>query len=464
MSDEISALPAVELRKAFAQRTLSPVDAVKAALARIDALNEEFGAFCLVEPEQAVAKARVSEARWMRNEPLSVIDGVPTTIKDLCLTRGWPTLRGSATVDAAGPWMEDSPCTARLKEAGAVLIGKTTTPERGWKGVTDNPLGHVARNPWNKSKTAGGSSGGAAVAAALGMGALHIGTDGGGSIRIPASFSGIFGLKPTFARVPAYPASAFGDVSHTGPMTRSVTDAALMLDFIAKPDPRDWQSLPEEQESFANGIDGGIAACRIGWSADLGFVKVDPEVASITQAAARRFSELGATVDDAKLRIPDPIDIFHKLWFSGAAAVAQTVPVYQRSTMDPGLLDIANQGRAISHMDYMAATLARADVARKLSTWFDKFDLLLTPAMPIAAFEAGRETPEGSGMHRWTEWTGFTYPFNLSQQPAASIPCGLTKAGLPVGLQIVGRRHADRLVLKAARAFEKLCPITLPSV
>jgi aspartyl-tRNA(Asn)/glutamyl-tRNA(Gln) amidotransferase subunit A len=247
-------------------------------------------------------------------------------------------------------------------------------------------------------------------------------------------------------------------------MTRSVIDAALMLDFIAKPDPRDWQSLPEEQESFANGIDSGIAGCRIGWSADLGFAKVDPEVATITYSAARHFSELGATVDDARLRIQDPIEVFHKLWFTGAAAVVQNVPVYQRSAIDPGLLEIASQGRAFAHMDYVAATLARAELARKLSSWFDKFDLLLTPAMPIAAFEAGRETPEGSGLQRWTQWTGFTYPFNLSQQPAASIPCGFTKAGLPVGLQIVGRRHADRLVLKAARAFEKLNPIVLPSV
>jgi aspartyl-tRNA(Asn)/glutamyl-tRNA(Gln) amidotransferase subunit A len=462
MDNEISALPAFELRNAFARRTLSPVEATKSALARIDELNAKFGAYCLVDHDQALAKARMSEARWMRDEPLSAIDGVPASIKDLCLTRGWPTLRGSATVDRAGPWMEDSPCAARLKEAGAVLLGKTTTPERGWKGVTDNPLGQVACNPWDLTKTAGGSSGGAAVAAAFGMGALHIGTDGGGSIRIPASFSGIFGLKPTFARVPAYPASAFGDVSHTGPMTRSVTDAALMLDVIAKPDARDWQSLPEERESFAQGIDGGIAGCRIGWSPDLGFAKVDPEVAALVRSAAQSFSELGATVDDAMLRIEDPIEVFHRLWFTGAAAVVQTVPVYQRSAIDPGLVDIANQGRSIAHMDYVAATLARAELARKLSSWFDRFDLLLTPAMPIAAFEAGRETPEGSGMRRWTEWTAFTYPFNLSQQPAASIPCGFTKAKLPVGLQIVGRRHADRLVLKAARAFEKLSPIVLP--
>jgi aspartyl-tRNA(Asn)/glutamyl-tRNA(Gln) amidotransferase subunit A len=464
MKNEISALTAVELRDAYAGRALSPVEAAKSALARIDALNARFGAYCFVDHEQALADARASETRWMRNEPLSAIDGVTASIKDLCLAKGWPTLRGSATIDPAGPWTEDSPCTARLKDAGAVLLGKTTTPERGWKGVTDNPLGHVARNPWDPSRTAGGSSGGAAVAAALGMGALHIGTDGGGSIRIPASFSGIFGLKPTFARVPAYPASAFGDVSHTGPMTRCVTDAALMLDIIAEPDARDWQSLPKELESFATGIDKGIAGCRIGWSADLGFAIVDPEIAGIVHSAAQSFSKLGATIDDARLRIKDPIDIFHKLWFTGAAAVVQSVPTHQHGKMDPGLLDIAAQGRSLSHMDHVAATLARAEFARMLSCWFDKFDLLLTPMMPISAFEAGRETPAESGMRRWTEWTGLTYPFNLSQQPAASIPCGFTKAGLPVGLQIVGRRHADRLVLKAARAFERLCPIALPAM
>ncbi|MGE3873262.1 MAG: amidase [Parvibaculaceae bacterium] len=463
MSIEISLLTAAELRDAFARRALSPVEATKSALDRIDAKNAAFGAYCFVDHAAASASARASETRWMRGEPLSAIDGVPASIKDLCLTKGWPTLRGSATVDPAGPWTEDSPCTARLREAGAVLLGKTTTPERGWKGVTDNPLGHVARNPWDASKTAGGSSGGAAVAAALGMGALHIGTDGGGSIRIPASFSGIFGLKPTFARVPAYPASAFGDVSHTGPMTRSVTDAALMLDVIAKPDPRDWQCLPEESESFAKGIDGGIAGCRFGWSIDLGFAKVDPEVAGIVHAAVERFSKLGAKIEDAGVAIEDPIEIFHKLWFTGAAAVLHAVPARQHKAIDRGLVDIAARGAAFAHMDYVAATLARADFARKLSGWFDKFDLLLTPAMPIAAFEAGRETPAGNGMERWTQWTGFTYPFNLSQQPAASIPCGFTRAGLPVGLQIVGRRHADRLVLRAARAFERHNPIALPA-
>ncbi len=282
-----------ELTQAYQKGSLSPVEVTQAALDRIDALNGTYGAYCLVDHAAALASAAQSEARWRSTTPLSPIDGIPASIKDICLTKGWPTLRGSAAVDPSGPWLEDAPCTARLIEAGAVLLGKTTTPERGWKGVTDNPLGDIARNPHDPSKTAGGSSGGAAVAASLGMGVLHIGTDGGGSIRIPAAFSGVFGIKPTFGRVPAFPASPFGDVAHVGPMARKVTDAALMLDVLSRPDRRDWTALPAADGMFADGIDGGVKGLRIGFSADLGYVQVDPEVAQSVASAADVFRSIG---------------------------------------------------------------------------------------------------------------------------------------------------------------------------
>src|ERR1051326_8341268 len=239
MTKEPHELTAGELSTAYANRDLSPVEVTEACLARIEALDAEINAFCLVEPEASRRQAEDSEQRWMEGAPLSPLDGVPIAIKDLLLTKGWPTRRGSLTVDPKGPWTDDAPSVARLREAGAVFIGKTTTPEFGWKGSTDSPLTGVTRNPWNKQKTPGGSSGGSAAALAARFAPLALGTDGGGSIRIPASFSGVSGLKPSFGRVPAWPLSPFGTVAHVGPMSRTVLDTALLLNVIARPDGRD---------------------------------------------------------------------------------------------------------------------------------------------------------------------------------------------------------------------------------
>ena len=459
---EIAKLTAAELSAGYSSRDLSPVEATLAAFDCIDRHNTATGAYCLVDRDGALAAARASEERWVRGAPIGPIDGVTASIKDLILTRQWPTLRGSRTVDPRGPWNEDAPVTSRLREAGAVLLGKTTTPERGWKGVTDNPLGDVARNPWDVTKTDGGSSGGAAVAAALGMGALHVGTDGGGSIRIPAGFSGIFGLKPSYGRVPAYPASQFGDVAHIGPMTRSVEDAAMMLNVIAGPDSRDWQALPADGCDYRAGLAGGVAGLRIAFSPDLGYVQVDPEIAQSVAAAAEVFRSLGAAVELASPGFDDPIDIFNRFWYSGAAVALDAIPGSLHGDVDPGLRQIAAEGAASAHMDYMAATQRRAELGRSVAAFFDRYDLLLTPTLPIPAFAAGIEVPPGSEHQRWTGWTPFTYPFNLTQNPAAAMPCGFTSAGLPISLQIVGRRHADATVLRAAHAFEGIHPIELP--
>jgi aspartyl-tRNA(Asn)/glutamyl-tRNA(Gln) amidotransferase subunit A len=291
-------MSATDLLAAYRTKTLSPVEATRAALDRIAALDSRVNAFCLVDEERALASARESEGRWHRGEPSGLVDGVPTTIKDLLLSKGWPTLRGSRTVKRDQAWDEDAPSVARLREHGAVFLGKTTTPELGWKGVTDNPLTGITRNPWDPDKTSGGSSGGAAVAAALGMGALHLGTDGGGSIRIPAAFSGIFGLKQTFGLVPAYPLSPFGTVAHVGPMTRSAADAALMLTVLAAPDARDWYALPPDGRDYRVGLDLGIKGKRIAWSPRLGNAVVDPEVASLVKDAVRVLADLGAHVEE----------------------------------------------------------------------------------------------------------------------------------------------------------------------
>ncbi len=464
MKNDLCSLPATELLQLYRTRKASPVEATRAVLARIARLNPVLNCFCLVDEKAALASARESEARWRKGAPKGLVDGVPTSIKDLLLTRGWPTLRGSRTVDPKGPWNDDAPAVARLREHGAVLLGKTTTPEFGWKGVTDNPLTGITRNPWNPKMTPGGSSGGGSAAVAAGMGPLTVGTDGGGSIRIPCAFTGLFGLKPSFGRVPAWPLSPFGTVAHVGPMTRSVADAALMLNVLSLPDGRDWFALPHDARDYRIGLDEGVQGLRVAYSADLGYAEVEPEIAALVKKAALRFAELGAHVEETDPGFENAGPMFAIHWFAGAASLLKNFTPAQKKLIDPGLREVAAEGAKISSLDYLDAVQKRGQLGVLMNRFHEKYDLLLTPTLPLAAFEAGREVAHLLTEKRWTDWSPFSYPFNLTQQPAATIPCGLTKKGLPVGLHIVGPRYADALVLRAARAFESLQPVALPDL
>ncbi|MGE5129308.1 MAG: amidase [Sphingomonadaceae bacterium] len=463
MSSDLLTLSAVDLLRLYRGKRASPVEVTRAVLKRIDELNPVLNCFCYLAPD-ALAMARESEARWMKGEPKGALDGVPVSIKDLLLTRGWPTLRGSKTVDPKGPWNDDAPVVARLREAGALLIGKTTTPEFGWKGVTDNPLTGITRNPWNPARTPGGSSGGAAAGLAAGMGPLALGTDGGGSIRIPCAFTGVFGLKPSFGRVPAWPLSPFGTVAHVGPMTRSVHDAALLLNVLARPDARDWHALPYEPRDYRVGLDEGVRGLRIAYSARLGYAQVDPEVETLVEQAAMRFVDLGALVEPVDPGFADAEPVFRTHWFAGAALLLKNFTPQQKALMDQGLVEVADQGAKIGMLELLEAAQKRGALGVHMNQFHEKYDLLLTPALPLAAFDAGKEVADVVKEKRWTDWTPFSYPFNLTQQPAASVPCGLTAEGLPVGLQIVGPRYADALVLRAARAFESAQPFAMPDV
>jgi aspartyl-tRNA(Asn)/glutamyl-tRNA(Gln) amidotransferase subunit A len=463
VSRDLALMPATELLTRYRARTLSPVEVTKAALARVGALNGRLNAFCLIDEAGALAAAAESEQRWQRGEPAGLVDGVPTSVKDILLTKGWPTLRGSKAVARDQAWDEDSPAVARLRENGAVLLGRTTTPEFGWKGVTDSPLTGITRNPWNPEMTPGGSSGGAAVAAATGMGALHIGTDGGGSIRIPAGFTGIFGFKQTFGLVPAHPLSPFGTLAHIGPMTRTVGDGALMLTVLTQPDARDWYALPPDGRNYLDRLDEGVKGLRIAFAPTLAEAPVDPEVAALVADAAKLFAELGATVDQAVPALPDSYETFARHWFPGAANALRAFSPEQRRIMDPGLVEIATVGAALPLLDYLAAVKEREAMGVAMNLFHQRWDLLLTPTLPIPAFAAGREVPDGDAGKRWMSWTPFTYPINLTRQPAATVPCGPTRAGLPVGLQIIGSLYDDHRVLRAARAFERARPWPFPT-
>ena len=456
---ELLSLDLSALAAGYRAKRFSPVEVATAACEAAEAANPAINAFILIDREAALEAARASEARWAAGEPAGPLDGAPFTIKDNVFWKGRPARRGSRS-SSEEPVGENAPAVDRLIEAGAVPFAKTTLPEFGWKGLGDSPLTGLTRNPWDTRMTTGGSSAGAAAAAALGIGPLHIGTDGAGSIRIPASFCGIFGIKASFSRVPAYPPSPFAIVSHLGPMTRSVADAAAMLSVIAQPDPRDVDSLWLPPQDYAAGLEDGVAGLRVAWSPRLGYVSdLDPEVEALTTEAARAFASLGASVAEADPGFSDPTEILRSLWRTGASLALSGIPEERWDELDPGFLSEAELGRKLSGADFVRASNARAANALAAARFHETYDLLLTPTLAVPAFEVGHNTPpDGSFGQDWLNWTPYTYPFNLTLQPAATVPCGLTKAGLPVGLQIVGAMGRDDLVLRAARAFEKARP------
>lgn len=456
---DIADLTAHDLLHLYRRKKLSPVAVVHDILERIERFEPSINAFVMIDADNATAQARASEARWMAGAPQGRLDGIPVTVKDLVDMQGLPTRKGSLTTGDA-PADADSPAVARMRAEGGIFLGKTTLPEFGWIGACHSPLTGITRNPWDLSRTTGGSSGGAAAAAALNLGVLHHGTDAAGSIRIPAAFTGIFGLKPSFGRVPAYPASVMTDLAHQGPMTRTVRDAALMLSVMSGPDLRDTAAWNTPAPDFRIGLDDGVSGLRIAWSPRLGYVKtIDPDVEAAAAQAAARFADLGAIVEEVDPGFPDPTDILCTIWYSISAAVIAATPEVERGKMDPGYLHIGELGAAFGLGDYLSAQTRRAEFNQTMIRFFDNYDLLITPQMPLPALEAGLVSPAGGRYgDEWIGWSPFTYPFNLTKQPAASVPCGFADDGLPVAIQIVGPAHADDLVLRAARAYESLEP------
>jgi aspartyl-tRNA(Asn)/glutamyl-tRNA(Gln) amidotransferase subunit A len=460
--DDLAFASAVALIERYRAGALSPVEATQVLLDRLDRLQPRLNAFSIVDRAGALSAARQSEQRWRRGEPIGPLDGVPVTIKDLMPMRGFPTLRGSHLVDRDQDWSEDAPAVARLREAGAVILGKTTTPEFGWKALGDSPLTGITRNPWDLSRTSGGSSAGAAAAAAAGIAPLHLGSDGAGSIRTPSSFCGIFGLKPSFGRVPAYPPSPLGLLSHLGPMARTVDDAALLLGVLSRPDHRDPYALPPDGRDWRDGLDGGVKGWRIAYSPNLGYARVDGEIAAAVAAAARQFEALGAIVEQIDRMFDSPRDALFTLWAAGLAILMRTFSEERKKFADPGLLATAAAGETFRAVDWVGADLVRNALGRTMGAFHQHYDLLLTPTMPIPALPAGQDLNDPSTERHWVDWSPFSYPFNMTRQPAASIPCGVTAGGLPIGLQIVGPLYADDRVLRAARAFETTQPERRP--
>lgn len=457
---ELAWLSATELVTLISSKQVSPVEVTAAVLARLEAVQPTLNAFCLVAGDVARAAAREAEIAVMKGEPLGPLQGVPVSVKDVIFTRGLRTTGGSRLFAEAIP-EEDAIVVARLRAAGAVLLGKTNTSEFGHKAVTDNPLFGVTRNPWGPSRTPGGSSGGGAAAVASGVGPLAVGTDGGGSIRIPAAFCGVYGLKPSRGRVPQHGGfPGWEGLSHTGPITRTVRDAALLLDVIAGSDDRDADSLPREPGSYLDACDVGIEGLHVAWSPDLGYASVDPVVLALCENAAAEFESLGCHVEVVNPGWEDLEEAFSTIVATQLHAAWAEDLARSESLMDPSLVKLLRRGATISARDYVAAR------NRVQAYWLDvlaflaRFDLLLTPTVAVPPFAAEQAPPrEVAGRDvSVLGWMPFTYPFNLTGQPAATVPAGWTAEGLPVGLQIVGRRHADRTVLAASAAFEAACP------
>ena len=467
MTADLAMMPAWQLVKLYKARKASPVEATKAAIARIEAFNPQLNAFQHLDPDGALrGRARLGEAleegrqaaeRHRRRAHHHQGHGADQGPAD---AHGQPRHRRRRAVDrrlAGGQ---------RLRQAGTVLLGKTTSPEYGWKGVTDSALFGATHNPWKIGRTPGGSSGGGVAAEAVGMGNLAVGTDGAGSVRIPCSFTGLFGLKPTQARVPLYPPSAQGTLSHIGPMTRTVRDAAMMMNVMARPDPRDPYGRPDDEEDYLKGFDKGVKNLRIAYSPNLGFVekeKIDRDVAQAVENAVKVFRTLGAKVveDSPDLMGLDPRRILNAHWQSNVAILVKTFSPEKRALMDPGLLKAAEHGANLGQETVVTAIHQRQQVATIMNAFMAKYDLLLTPTMPMTAF-AVNENAAWGGDGVDIGWTPFTLTFNLTRQPAATIPCGLDREGLPIGLQIVSGHARDALVLRAAAAYERVRPIPAP--
>ncbi|QOR39238.1 amidase [Billgrantia diversa] len=462
MSDtDLGTMDAGQLRQLFESGAASPLEATRAALERIDRFNDRVNAYVLVDREGAQAAAEASTRRWREGRAFSPIDGVPVSLKDLTESVGLPARKGSLT-ESDAPCERDSPPARMLREAGAVILGKTNTPEFGWKAITDNRVFGATSNPWDTRLTPGGSSGGAAAAAALNMGVLHQGGDSGGSIRIPASFCGVFGFKPTFGWVPEWPRAKEASLSHLGPLTRTVADAARMLNVIGRYDYRDPYALRGQPHDWGEELGQGLEGMRIAYSPTLGYARVESEVAECVRQAACRLAELGAEVEEVDPGFESPIRIFNTLWFTASLALYREHGERQRRLLDSGLVADAKRAEQLSALDMFYALKERARLTERLEHFNQCYHLVMTPSVAVRPFPLNHDVPPGTGMRDWEEWAPFSYPFNLSQQPAASVPCGFTSSGLPVGFQLAGGKHDDARILRVSHAYLSAFPPRFP--
>lgn len=463
MSD-ITSMTAAGLAEAYRTKRLSPVEVLEACLARAAQVQERLNPFSLIRPEGAKAAAREAEARWMKGEARGPLDGVPLAIKENHGAKDLPKRAGSRTRD---PVMdgEDQPHIARLREAGMLIFARTTMPDLGWKGVNDSPLTGVTRNPWNPAMTPGGSSGGAAVAVATGACPIATGGDGGGSIRMPACFTGVFGIKPTSGRVPGLYDSPAGDLVAPGPLSRTVADSAAALAVMCAPDRRDPVASAVPVPDYAALLGAGVKGLRVAISPTLGFTKRPDAVRMASlDGAAKALAEAGAQVSWTDPPLWNARAPFVTIWEAAYASVVMATPAERLPLFDPGLLDVGRRGLATSAAAEKIAEAERLRLMHAMIAFHQSHDLLICPTLPLGAFAAGHgiNTPDTRLYPEWYDWTPYTWTFNLTKQPCASVPWGFDGAGLPVGVQVVATHFREDLVLRGAAVLEAAMPGTMP--
>jgi aspartyl-tRNA(Asn)/glutamyl-tRNA(Gln) amidotransferase subunit A len=458
---EVHRLSVRDIAALYRRRQLSPVEMVDALLARIERLNPALNAFVTLCAEQARRAARAAEAKLKTDTDLPLTFGIPFSVKDTLPTAGVRTTFGGSPLFADVVPDENAAAVDALLRGGAILLGKTNSPPLGWIPVTQNKLFGVTPNPWNASVTAGGSSGGAAVSAAAGLAPINVGTDGGGSLRVPASFTGTVGFKPSYGRVANYPTGPNWGLQHIGPLARSVADVADAFDALCAPDDRDPYSLPPPTIRFADGVDRDPPPLKILFCPDLGFVEaIEPEVVEACRQAAHRLAALGHHVSEANLSLPSPMLAWQTLFVTGIANRLGAFLPDRAADIEDKLREFIELGRRMGPDDYYRAWLAKNDWWQLIRPTFERYDVMVTPTVACLPFAVGLETP-GQIAGRdvsFYGWVPFSGPFNMTGQPAISIPVARSKSGLPIGMQIVGRRFADATVLSIAAAYERAHP------
>ena len=458
-ADELHYLSASEILRLYRSGALSPVEYMRATIARAEKLNPILNAICTPTYDMALQEARRAEVLLRSPTDCPPIVGIPTTIKDLALTENVRTMAGSHVFATRIPEI-DHLHVRRMKNAGLISIGKTTTSEFGWSGVSRSPLTGATHNPWQVGMNAGASSAGAAVCAASGIGPMHQGSDGAGSIRIPAAFCGVYGFKPSHGRVPYFPMPVNGLISHVGPITRTVEDAALMLQSISGPDDLDITSIDQNPDSYVRKLDSDLSELRIGYSPDLGYLPIDQEVKEVVSGALHIFEDLGCVVDEVRIPWQDPRELQYCMFSVSLLMMYGDYVRDYAKKMDPGLIEMIELGKTYTAVEYAKAQGDRFVLYEKVRSIFEHIDVLITPTLSVAAFPHSQLIPDDwdSAWWDWMSWAGFSYPFNLTWLPAASVPCGVTSKGLPVGLQIVCKKNADLLVFQVSKGFESAKP------
>jgi aspartyl-tRNA(Asn)/glutamyl-tRNA(Gln) amidotransferase subunit A len=444
-------LTAIEMLAAYRGGKTSPVAVIEASLAAIR--SDPTNAWVYVAEVESLSAARASEIRWRQGEPLGLLDGVPVGVKDLLAVTGQPMRRGSLAYAANYLPPEDVPIISRLRECGAILIGKTATPDAGCKLDTTSPAHGITRNPFDLALTPGGSSGGSAAALALGHVPIALGTDGGGSIRVPAAYCGVFGLKPSTGRIPA-PVGPFWPHAVTGPMSRTVLDTALAWNVATLPDPRDPYAFAAPPTDWLAEAQRGVSGLNIAIAESFNNIGASSELTAALHRAAAILADAGASLTAAEPAWPcDPLAPFMVFWRCMYAASLALLPPPFPERIDPGIQRIVEAAGPITRQEFQAAIQQRDMLALAMSKFHTQYDLLLCPVMPCQPWQAGRATPAPLPEDDWS-WCPFAYPFNLTRQPAASVPLGRDENGLPLAVQVIAAAGRDGLVLRAARAIE----------